>query len=103
MSGFMRLSGRQQVQLPSWLYISGVTYTNPNSQAVTIPSTATIVEIDAEDAECYYEINSASANANSYGYVPSEGGRIIGPLANMTSLYVHGTSSIVHIQFFREA
>lgn len=91
-----------RVQLPYWLYISGTTITNPNNQAVVIPSEATIFEIDSEGAECYYAINNPICSTLSDGYVPSEGGRIIGPLSNLTTLRVHGTTAIVHIMFFKE-
>src|SRR5512139_256783 len=99
----MRLFGKTEVQSPEWVYMDGVVLTNPNNQAVTVPSTATIVEIGAESAKCYYAVNSAIASAVSPGYVPSETVRTIGPIGNLTALCVHGTSSTVHIQFFREA
>lgn len=91
-----------RVQLPYWEYLWGNTYTNPDNQAVPVPSEATIFEIDAEDDECFYNINQGFAGPLSPGYVSLNGERIVGPLANLNSLHVHGTNAIVHIQFFRE-
>lgn len=91
-----------RVQLPYWEYLSGYSITNPNNQAVVLPSEATIVEIDSEDDKTYYAINSIQCDATAPGYVPADGGRIIGPLGNLNSLHVHGTSAITHIQFFKE-
>lgn len=91
-----------RVQLPYWEYLSGETHTNPSNQAITLPSEATIVTIDSEDGKCYYAINGAFAQANSPGYVPADGGRILGPLGNLVLLHIHGPSAIVHLQFFKE-
>lgn len=103
MPGAKRLTAFDRVQLPAWEYLGGETFTDPSDQALNIPSEASIIEIEAEDAECYYAINSATASANSPGYVPAEGGRIIGPLSNLVSLAVTGAAgSIVHVMYFKE-
>jgi hypothetical protein len=60
------------------------------------------VEIDSEDGKCYYAINGAFAQADSPGYVPSDGGRIIGPLGNFNSLHIDGSDAIVHVMWFKE-
>ena len=91
-----------RVQLPYWRFISGICLNAPNNYAVPYPSDATIIEIDAETAACYYEINGASAGTTSSGYVPTGGGRIIGPLSNLVSLRVHAPGAVVHIMFFQE-
>lgn len=91
-----------RVQLPYWHYISGYTITNPDNQAVTIPSTATIVRIASENGDTYYAINAALAGATAPGHIATDEYQDIGPLGNLTTLYVHGTAAITHIQFFRE-
>jgi hypothetical protein len=106
MPGALRSKNTTHVQLPPWEYISGQTLTMDGSnQLLTIPSTASIVEIDAEGAAVYYAINSPIASAVSPGYVPSEGGRIIGPLSILTQISIFGTAAgaaVAHIQYFRE-
>ena len=91
-----------RVQLPYWKYISGYTETNPDNHAVVWPSDATSVVIGSEDGKCYYAINGAFAQPNSPGYIPTDGERTIGPLGNLTSLHITGSSAIVHLQFFKE-
>lgn len=105
MPGAKRLRAFKRSQLPAWEYLGGETLldTDVSGQALNIPSEASIIEIEAEDAECYYAINSPVASANSPGYVPAEGGRVIGPLSNLASLTVRGAAgSIVHVMYFKE-
>ena len=63
------------------------------------------LEIDAETAEVYYEINDNAASASAHGFVPTNGGRIIGPMGNLASMTVWGAAAdtaVAHIQYFRE-
>lgn len=95
-----------RVQLPYWEYLGGesITLDGATADAATIPSSATIVEIRAEAGEVYFEINSIEANANSPGYIPEDGGEIIGPLSNLIRLRFYSTtaSTVVHVMYFRE-
>lgn len=92
-----------QAQLPRWHYIGGEYWDGPNNQALAIPADATVVQIAAESAKCYFEINGLSASASSSGYVPPENVVVIGPLSDLGSMRVHGAGSKVHILYFREA
>lgn len=93
-----------RVQLPYWQYVSGYTETNPDNHEVVLPqpSEGLSMVIASEDGKSYYAINAGFANTNAPGYIPTDGERTIGPLGNLTSLYVSGASAIVHFQFFRE-
>lgn len=93
-----------RVQLPYWAYQSGYSVTNPASHDVTLPqpSEGLSVVIAAEDGKCYYAINAAFAQADSPGYIPTDGERTIGPIGNLTSIHITGAAAIVHIQVFRE-
>lgn len=95
--------GVASVQLPSWGFVSGTCISAPNNQAVTVPSEATIFEIDAETAACYYAINNPICSTTSHGFVAQNTARTIGPLYNMSTLRVHAPGGVVHITFFKEA
>jgi len=74
-------------------------------QAATLPSEATIVEIRAENADVYFGINVPIVTALSMGYVPANGGEIIGPLSNLNTLSFFGTAAgaaVAHIMYFTE-
>jgi len=96
------------MKLPRWIYLGGEVLTmDGTTQALTIPSDCEIVEIDAETAEVYYQINgNATAAATTPGFVPTNGGRIIGPLGNtdftMTVWGAAADTAVAHIQYFRE-
>lgn len=65
------------------------------------PLAGLIVEIDAVGGDLRYEINGV-ATANSHGFVPENGARIIGPLQNWESLGVFGAAGAVAcLSFFR--
>lgn len=101
----MRLKGFARVQQPALQYIEGTSYTNPNSQAITLPRPADglIVELSSEGGVLYYAINAVGASAASPGYVADGTARRIGPIANPTSFHVHGAATVAHVQLFREA
>jgi hypothetical protein len=93
-----------RVQLPYWRYIGGYSETNPTNHSVNLPqpSEGLSVVIASEDDKCYYAINGAFAQADSPGYIPSDGERTIGPIGNLTSIHVTSAAGVVHVQFFRE-
>lgn len=105
MPGARRLSGFARVQLPADFHIDGQgeTFTNPSDQALTIPSTASIVTIGAENGDCYYDVNGGIAGVNSPGFVPPDTVRRIGPIANLTTMRVHAPSAVIHVDYWREA
>ena len=101
----MGASGRAaRVELRQWEHLGGELVITPlGSTALTLPAGTTVVSIDAEDAEAYYAVNRTGANANSHGYVPAEGNRVIGPLINLQAVHVFcAAGGILHIQYFRE-
>jgi hypothetical protein len=93
-----------RVQLPYWLYITGYSEDSPASHDIVLPqpSEGLSVVIASEDGKCYYAINGAFAQADSPGYIPSDGERTIGPIGNLTSIHVTSAAGVVHVQFFRE-
>lgn len=105
MPGAMRLPAFGRAQLPAWEYLGGeaLTLDGSDRQALTIPSTCSIIEIRAEGGEVYFKINGL-ATAASDGYIPEDGAEIIGPLSNLVSLTVFSTtaSTVAHIIYFRE-
>ena len=102
MPGAKHLPAYARVQLPSWYYIGGETLTNPNNQALTLPSTVDTIVISMESGDGYYAINGA-ASTSSDGYIPENGFQSIGPVANLTSVNVHAPSGVVHVEYWREA
>ena len=95
------------VHLPTWWSIGGETLTmDGTTQWLTLPSDCNIIKVDAETAEVYYEINDNASDATAHGFVPTNGGRIIGPLGNLASFSVWGTAAdaaVCHVQYFRES
>lgn len=91
--------------LRQWHFLGGELVITPlGSVQLTLPAGTTVVSIDAEDAEAYYAINRTGANTNSHGYVPAEGSRVIGPVANLQSVHVYGAAgAVLHITYYREA
>jgi len=92
----------QRVELRYWEFLGGEVLTNPDNEALTLPEGCIIVEIDSEDDVCYYAINQGGAAAGSHGFVPSNGGRILGPIANLNTMHVHAPTATVHVMYFRE-
>ena len=95
--------GYNPVYLPLWYYLSGEALAgNDASQNINLPANAQIVELRPEGGLIYFSINGF-AQASSGGYIPEDGGEIIGPLANMNSVGVWAaTGTTVHIIYFRE-
>lgn len=93
-----------RVQFPAWRYISGETLVTPSPEALTIPSTAHIIEISAEGGAVYWAGGGVPASALSPGYVPEDCIEIIGPVCDFTidsgfSVFSAGTA---HITYWRE-
>jgi hypothetical protein len=66
---------------------------------------ASVVKLSARGGEVYYEINAVGgADATSPGYVPDGQTETIGPLCNMSSLWVFSATAdtVVHASFWRE-
>ena len=91
------------VYLPHWRYLGGETITgNAASQAATLPVGTQIFEIDAEGGDVQYDMNAVAANPGP-GFVPENGARIQGPLANLASLNVYAAVGvIIHILYYAE-
>ena len=89
-----------------WHYVGGDTFTldGTNDQELNIPTDATIVELRARDGEVYFEINGTQASTGSPGYIPQDSAEIIGPLDNLSRLWVFSAtaSTVVHFLWFRE-
>jgi len=100
------LADDAEISLKSWVYLGGEAITMDGTlKSLTLPALTTIVEINAEDAKLYYTINSDTTSALSPGYVPSESGRIFGPLSVLTEVTlsgVAGDAAVAHIQYYRE-
>lgn len=93
------------VYLPRLLYVGGETITieGQSTGDLTIPARANIVEIDAEGGEIYYQINGTPASPASYGYIPEDGARWIGPVQNLTGIGLYSTSgATAHVMYWRE-
>ena len=95
--------GHEPVYLPHWNYLTEETISgNGSSQNINLPDDVHIVEMRPEGGLMYFSINGF-AQASSGGYIPEDGGEIIGPLANMNSVGVWAaTGTTVHIIYFRE-
>ncbi|GAI14145.1 unnamed protein product [marine sediment metagenome] len=105
MPGHESPAGKTQIDPGSLYQLGGQTLTmDGTSQALTIPSSASIIEIDAEDEKVYYNLGGGIASALSPGYVPKDNGRFIGPLANLSAVTIFGVAGgYAHIQYFRFA
>lgn len=105
MPGAVRPKFAQRVDVGVYEYLSGETLTmDGSSQALAIPSDASIIQIDAETAAVYYAINGPIASAVSPGYIPTDGGRVIGPLSILNQVTLFGTgagAAVAHVQYFR--
>jgi hypothetical protein len=97
------LSGSGEIGLNGWEFLEGTYLSYPSSYSVYCPSYSFAVILEVEYGKCYYEINGVSASPTSHGYIPEDGMRSIGPITNASSLYVHGPSAVVHMQYWREA
>ncbi len=95
------LSGTGEVGIKEWEYLGGTYIANPDDQAVTYISGTEIIVLEVESGPCYYQINGSYADAASYGYVPQDGMRSIGPLSNLQGFHIHGPTCKAHIQFWK--
>jgi len=106
MPGQKHLRAYIGVQLPPWRYLGseGLTLDGVNTQNLTIPDAASIVEIRAEGGEIYFQIDGI-ATALSGGYIPEDQAETIGPLStDWTSLAIYSTtaSTVAHIMYWVE-
>lgn len=100
--------------LPCWEYMGGECtdeFDGAATQTANLPAdtagrvTATIVEIRARAGDVYFSINAGPGmcNATSPGFVPENGGEIIGPLHNLVTIELFGDNgAFAHIMYFRE-
>ena len=88
------------VFLPAWVYLGGEAIVgNAGNQPATIPAGATIAEIDAQGGDVYYALNGGAMS----GFVPENGGRILGPLQNLNSIVFNfAVGGTAYIMYFRE-
>lgn len=97
----------EAVHLPRLWEQGGQTLTmDGTTQWLTLPSDCEYIQIEVETASVYYAINNNAASAAAHGYIPADGARFIGPMANMSSFSVWGTAAdtgVAHIMYFREA
>ncbi|KKN49197.1 hypothetical protein LCGC14_0645380 [marine sediment metagenome] len=91
--------------LPRWHYLGGERLElDEGPTAATLPEGTEIFEISAEGGNISYSINTLNANVNSSGWVPQNGGRIHGPLSNLTQLSLWGAlGEIAHLLYYRES
>jgi hypothetical protein len=107
MPGAIKVKSARFMQLTPWEFLGGESLTMDGTpQALTIPSTASVLVIGAESAAVYYAVNGPLAGVNSPGYVPEDQVRPEGPLSNLQSCTVFGTAAdaaVAHISYYREA
>lgn len=89
-----------------WKYLGGDVVTLGQAGTVevtTLPDRATIFEIRANGSNVYFEINAATASANSPGYIADGLIEVLGPLSNLAQLAVYlDAAGSAHLMFFRE-
>ena len=106
MPGAQRKPSAERVALGSVRLLGGEVITcDASDQAATLPSETSIVMIDARGGDVYYSINNPIASvAPGPGYVPMNGGRILGPLTEPFNQFtVYGlVGAFAHLQYFRE-
>lgn len=108
MPGAVRLPSFMRAQLPHWEYLGGeaLAVATESDATATLPSTCTIVVVRARGVALYYALNNPIVGAASPGYVPANGGEVIGPLSNLNTLIFYNadaaTAGTAHLQYFRE-
>jgi hypothetical protein len=100
MPGAERGFGFSRAQAPALYFLGGRTYTMPDQQAVTLPHDCSIIIISAETADVYWNVN-ANAIASAPGFVYRGTSQTLGPIANLSSFYIHGPTATVHLSFWR--
>lgn len=95
----------EQTQLPYLQFLGGETLTEPDNVALTVPVTASCIEIDAESGPCYWNIGGV-ATVNAPGYIPTDGSRWLGPMVRddlqVSRVRVFAPAGIVHVTYWRE-
>lgn len=98
-------SASVKADLGALQYLGGQTLTmDGTTQTLALPRDCSIVQIEAETAAIYYEINDNAAAATAHGYIPTDGARFIGPLAGRFTMSVWGVAAdagVAHVQYFR--
>jgi len=75
---------------------------NGAAMLATIPAGTDIVEIRAETADVFFEIDGATANANSSGYVATGGVEVIGVISNLWRISLYAAANgIAHLIYFK--
>jgi len=92
------------VHLLPWYYIGGAVLQPNGELEVNLPADVTAVVIEARGGYIHYNVNGVNCDTNSPGYIVEDGMRTIGPLSNLTSLWIYGAdaTTYAHIQFYRE-
>lgn len=94
------------VNLRNWYYLGHDYIGLDGDEQVTLPAGTTAFVIEAEGGSVYYNINGADCDAED-SYIAEDGMRSVGPMANLTSLWVYGVAAgsvptvYAHIQFWR--
>ncbi len=68
---------------------------------VTPPAGTNQMVIRPEGAARYYQVNSGTASAASYGYAPQDNVDIIFAIDNMGSVAFYQASGTVHVQYYQ--
>jgi hypothetical protein len=99
------MTAAMRADVGAYEHLGGETLTmDGTSQALTIPSNASMVQIDAETAPIYYTVNGPIADAGAHGFIPTSGGRTIGPLTVLSQITLFGTGgggAVAHVQYLR--
>ena len=81
--------GFAPVYVPRWQYRGGQTILPAGSSVqADVPTGVTIFRIAVDGGEGYFEINGASASANSHGFIADQTSLTIGPISNLNRLDV---------------
>lgn len=106
MPGAVRLKAFGRAQLPHWEYLGGerIDLDTDDKVAATLPNNCTIVEIRARGQALYYILNDANPSQAAPGYIPADGGEILGPLSNLNDLWFYSAAdgAYAHVMYFRE-
>ena len=95
-----------EVRQPGLDFLGGTSFALDGAVAKWLvpPDGSTIITIAANGGEVYYSINGITADATSPGYVADGTVQRIGPVCNMTSLWVFSATADtqVHANYYRE-
>lgn len=92
------------VYFPRELYLTGETITFAGCwNKLNVPQGANIVKLTAEGGSVYYAINAIFASTDSPGYIADGSTRTLGPMANLSNIYVNAESDvIVHVRYYTD-